>query len=263
MRLAVVHRTLLTYEQPVAETHMEVRLHPREGAGQVLESFRLEVTPLSEVRGYRDGFGNLVHYFNYVPAHALVEVVGHSLVTTRADVADPEDVDFPEDFLQFRDPVADVPGVRALGAGLPEGGVEQRLDALAGCINRQFEYRPQTTDVFTAVEEVIRRRTGVCQDFAHLFIAAARSMGIPARYVSGYVYSGVGNLGAGASHAWAEALVPGRGWVGYDPTNPVRVSDHHVRVAVGRDYHDVPPTRGTYVGAAREAMEVTVTTRVL
>jgi transglutaminase-like putative cysteine protease len=263
VRLQVTHRTLLTYEQPIAETYMELRMHPREGAGQALESFRLDVRPESDVRSYRDGFGNLVHYFNHVAPHDRVEVTGHSVVATQADVPDLEDTLFPEDFLQFREPVNDVPGVRAIAHRIEENDLEDRLDRLTEHINQEFEYRPQTTDVFTAVEEVLRRRVGVCQDFAHLFIAAARAMGIPARYVSGYIYSGVGNVGTGASHAWAEALVPGRGWVGHDPTNPVHVSDHHVRVAVGRDYRDVAPTRGTYVGAAGETMKVTVATKVL
>jgi transglutaminase-like putative cysteine protease len=263
VKLEVTHRTLLSYGQPVAETYMELRLRPREGAGQSLESFRLDVEPASQVRSYRDAFGNLVHYFNHVPPHDRVEVVGHSVVVTRGDAADPDDTLFPQDFLQFRDPVDDVDGVHGIAGQFRENEVDDRLGRLAEYINREFEYRPQTTDVFTAVEEVMRRRVGVCQDFAHLFIAVARAMRIPARYVSGYVYSGVGHAGAGASHAWAEALVPGLGWVGYDPTNPVHVSDHHVRIAVGRDYRDVAPTRGTYVGAAAETMQVTVTTKVL
>jgi transglutaminase-like putative cysteine protease len=263
LRLQVTHRTLLTYGQPVAETHMELRLQPREGAGQTLESFRLQIEPPSEPRTYRDAFGNVVHYFNHVPPHDRVEVVGHSVVTTQGDVPDPDDTLFPEDFLQFRHPVDDVQGVRRIAGLFRQDGVDDRLGGLAEYINREFEYRPQTTDVFTAVDEVLRRGVGVCQDFAHLFVAVARAMGMPARYVSGYVYSGVGHAGAGASHAWAEALLPDRGWVGYDPTNPVHSSDHHVRVAVGRDYRDVAPTRGTYVGAARETMKVTVTTKVL
>jgi transglutaminase-like putative cysteine protease len=112
--------------------------------------------------------------------------------------------------------------------------------------------------VTTAVDEVLRLRSGVCQDFAHLFIAVARAMGVPARYVSGYVYSGSGATSVGASHAWAEAWVPGRGWLGYDATHPVRAGEQHVRVAVGRDYRDAAPTRGVYVGAARGQLDVRV-----
>jgi len=118
------------------------------------------------------------------------------------------------------------------------------------------------TSVYTGVEEVLELRAGVCQDFAHLFIAAARAMGIAARYVSGYIHiPGDGGITEGASHAWAEAWVPGAGWVGFDATHPVRAGENHVRVAVGRDYRDAAPTRGVYVGTATGTMNVIVRTR--
>ncbi|HEX6487516.1 MAG TPA: transglutaminase family protein [Candidatus Dormibacteraeota bacterium] len=262
MRLAVRHHTRLTYERPIAETHMELRLRPRPGAGQVVESYRLRVEPDSEIRDYTDAFANRVDYFNHLAPHDHVDVTSDSVVVTAAGVADPDGTDFPSDYLQFRGPVQEVAGVRRLARGVKGDSVEARLDNLAVQINAKFEYRPQTTHVYTAVEEVIKAGTGVCQDFAHLFVAVARSLGLPARYVSGYIHGGAGHQGAGASHAWAEALVPGLGWVGYDPTNPIRTSEHHVRVAVGRDYQDVAPTRGTYLGAAEEVMTVEVTTRV-
>jgi transglutaminase-like putative cysteine protease len=119
------------------------------------------------------------------------------------------------------------------------------------------------TNVYSSVDEVLELKAGVCQDFAHLFIAVARAMGVPARYVSGYIHAKRGAGVATASHAWAEAWVPDRGWVGYDATHPVRTSDHHVRLAVGRDYSDAAPTRGIYVGSATGAMEVRVRTRVV
>src|SRR5581483_5783690 len=159
--------------------------------------------------------------------------------------------------------VMDVAGVRAIARRFGGGDrpLVERLDALSAHINRSFEYRPQTTDVYTGVDEVIKLRSGVCQDFAHLFISVCRALGVPCRYVSGYIHSGAGRQGAGASHAWAEAFVEGLGWIGYDPTNPVRAGDHHVRVGIGRDYHDVAPTRGTYVGSGQETMAVEVVTR--
>jgi transglutaminase-like putative cysteine protease len=260
MRVEVTHRTVLSYTGPVAETYMQVRLRPRDGAGQVVREFDLTVSPRSDVRTFADGFRNHVHYFNHPAPHERVEVIGHSVVETSARVPDPEDGDFPQDFLQFAGPVMDVAGVRAIARRFETGTEEERLDRLAAHINQHFEYRPQTTDVYTAVDEVLHNRVGVCQDFAHLFVAVARAMGIPTRYVSGYIHAGKGRRGAGASHAWAESLIPGTGWIGYDPTNPLRTSEHHVRVGVGRDYHDVAPTRGTYVGSARETMSVEVET---
>jgi transglutaminase-like putative cysteine protease len=263
VRLSVAHHTVLTYELPIAETHMEVRVRPRAGAGQVVERFDLSVEPRSPLRSYRDGFGNHVHYLNHVPTHDRVAVVAELVVATTAGLPDEDDQEFPQDFLQFRSPVLDTPGIRALARRFQDGDLEARLEDLVLHINREFVYQPDITTVTTAVDEVLRRRAGVCQDFAHLLIAIVRRMGVPARYVSGYIHSGVGRVGEGATHAWAEVLVPGRGWVGYDPTNPVRALEQHVRVAVGRDYQDVAPTRGTYLGAAEEDMEVRVTTRAL
>jgi transglutaminase-like putative cysteine protease len=264
VRLEVVHRTLLTYAQPVAETHMEMRVRPLNGSGQACLSFELEVEPASDVRSYLDGFGNNVHYFDHIPPHRQVQVTSRSLVETAAGVAGPDGL-LLDDYLQFRSPVLDVFGVRQLAERFRPGeaDVGPALERLTHHIHQAFVYRPETTDVYTAVDEVLRQRQGVCQDFAHLFVAVCRRMEVPARYVSGYIHSGVGRVGAGASHAWAEAWDPGQGWVGYDPTNPVHASEQHIRVAVGRDYLDVAPTRGTYVGAARENMEVEVRTSVV
>lgn len=262
-RLEVVHRTLLDYASPIGETYMELRLRPLDGGGQVVEEYELATVPPAELRSYVDGFGNVTHYFNSVEPHQRVEVVSRSLVRTASEHVIDDHGDFQTTFGQFRGPVIDVPGVRRLAARVRGDGLEARLDFLARLINREFEYRPETTDVFTAVDEVIRIRSGVCQDFAHLFIAVTRALGVPCRYVSGYIHAGAGRQGAGASHAWAEAWVPGRGWLGYDPTNPLRAGEHHVRVATGRDYVDVAPTRGTYVGGASEVMAVEVATRLL
>jgi transglutaminase-like putative cysteine protease len=268
MLLEVLHTTTFTYSRKIAETVMEVRSRPLDGLGQRCVEFDLQVTPRATVGSYRDGFGNFVHYFNHLAPHDTVTVVGKAIVETGLATAGPAD-GFPEDFLHFRSPVLSVGGIRHLAKRLapkdPESAeeVQVALDAIAIHINERFLYQPQTTNVYTAVDEVLKLKQGVCQDFAHLFVAVARAMTIPARYVSGYINAGVGLIGTGATHAWAEALVPGTGWVGYDPTNPVRAGEHHVRVAVGRDYHDVPPTRGVYLGAAEEAMEVTVQTRVL
>src|SRR5207302_10290996 len=140
--------------------------------------------------------------------------------------------------------------------------VEGALDELALTISREFTYDRTVTNVYSSVDEVLELRAGVCQDFAHLFIAAARTMGVPARYVSGYIHS-PGEKIITASHAWAEAWVEGRGWIGFDATHPVRTTPHHVRLAVGRDYTDAAPTRGVYVGSATGTMSISVKTRAI
>ena len=269
-RFEIEHTTRFSYSGPITETVMEVRLQPLDGRGQRCLDFNLEVSPRMPVGTYRDGYGNRVHYFNLLRAHDRVRVTSRSVVEmdlekNREELAE---ADLVFDFLRFRPPVTDAPGIRALAArqapsDLGSGpSVEAALDALTIAISHDFAYDPAVTNVYTGVEEVLELRAGVCQDFAHLFIAAARSMGVPARYVSGYIHiPGDGGVTEGASHAWAEAWVPGAGWVGFDATHPIRAGENHVRVAVGRDYRDAAPTRGVYVGTATGTMNVVVRTR--
>jgi transglutaminase-like putative cysteine protease len=268
-RFEIIHETRFEYSGPISETVMEMRLRPLDGAGQRCVDFQLEVEPRVKLGSYRDGYGNPVHYFNLLRDHSHLRVSTRSLVETGGE-ARPERENLVLDFLRFRPPVVDVPGVRKLAARhrlpvTPEpAAVEAALDELTLAISRDFVYDPAVTNVYSSVDEVLELRAGVCQDFAHLFIATARALGVPARYVSGYIYvPGETGVTEGASHAWAEAWVPGRGWLGYDATHPIRAGANHVRVAVGRDYRDAAPTRGVYVGAATGTMEVSVRTRPL
>jgi transglutaminase-like putative cysteine protease len=278
LKLQVRHTTRFLYPSPIVETHMELRLRPPDGPTQRVRAFELTVRPQVRVRSYLDGLGNHAHYFNCMSAHrevlvssilAVETAAGTAIPDTHAAEPAPPEVPVPHDFLRFRAPVVDVPAVRELAAchttrdAASAAETLEAMDGLTLLVAREFEYRPRTTTVNTAVDDVIRLRGGVCQDFAHLLIALARAAGIPARYVSGYIYAGAGEETVGASHAWVEAFVPGRGWVGYDATHPVRAVENHVRVAVGRDYRDAAPTRGVYVGAAAGRMEVRVETRPL
>ena len=267
MKLRIVHTTRYRYSGPVAESVMEVRLRPMEGAGQRCLAFALELSSGIKPKTYLDGYGNHVHYFNLVRPHTGLSITSRSLVETGL----PSDTDPGEelvhDFLRFRPPVMDVEGVRELALrhaitdpASPEA-IENALEQLTLSISREFAYDRSVTNVYSAVDEVLSLKAGVCQDFAHLFIAVARAMGVPARYVSGYIHFPRAHGPTTASHAWGEAWVPGKGWIGYDATHPVRVSEHHVRLAVGRDYSDAAPTRGVYVGAAMGTMTVTVRTR--
>jgi transglutaminase-like putative cysteine protease len=142
---------------------------------------------------------------------------------------------------------------------LPDDDLAAYFQAAGSYLHRNFSYRPGVTDVRTTVADVIQARAGVCQDFAHVLIALARSRGIPARYASGYIFRGTAStLGADASHAWAEAYLPPYGWVGFDPTNDRLVDESFVLVALGRDYGDVSPTRGLYRGAEAATLSVAV-----
>jgi transglutaminase-like putative cysteine protease len=269
MKLEIVHETKYRYTGPIAETVMEVRLRPMDGNGQRCLEFDLDVSSGIEPRSYRDGYGNNVHYFNLVRPHARLYVTSRSVVETGLELDAEPGEDLVLDFLRFRSPVKDVLGVRELAARHPIAdpgsaqNVERALDELTLAISREFAYDRKVTNVYSAVDEVLALRAGVCQDFAHLFIAVARAMGVPARYVSGYIHDARGRGVTGASHAWGEAWVPGKGWVGYDATHPVRAGANHVRIAVGRDYGDAAPTRGIYVGSATGTMNVRVRTRRL
>ena len=266
MKLEIQHSTRYRYTGPIAETVMEVRLQPMDGNGQRCTDFKLEVSHAVKPRTYIDGFGNHVHYFNLVRPHAGLSVISRSTVETGLDPDDDEGEELVQDFLRFRSPVKDVEGVRELALRYrvsdptSPAAVEQALDDLTVSISRDFTYDRTVTNVYSAVDDVLNLRAGVCQDFAHLFLAVARDMGVPARYVSGYIHS-PGEKAATASHAWAEAWVAGRGWIGFDATHPVRTTPHHVRLAVGRDYTDAAPTRGVYVGSATGTMSISVKTR--
>jgi transglutaminase-like putative cysteine protease len=268
VKLEIVHSTQYRYSGPIAETVMEVRLQPMDGGGQRCLDFELSVSSGIKPRSYRDGYGNNVHYFNLVRPHSGLTVTGRSLVETGGERESDPGEELVLDFLRYRSPVKDVPGVRDLARrhAIADPGdsaaVADALDELTLTISREFAYDRAVTNVYSAVDDVLELRAGVCQDFAHLFIAAARAMGVPARYASGYIHS-QGSGRASASHAWAEAWVAGTGWIGYDATHPVRTGEQHVRVAVGRDYSDAAPTRGVYIGSATGTMAVRVKTRLV
>ena len=267
MKLEIVHSTRYRYTGPIAETVMEVRLQPMDGDGQRCISFRLELSHGVKPRTYVDGYGNHVHYFNLVRPHSGLSVISRSMVETGLPLDDDAGEMLVQDFLRFRSPANLVEGVQRLAEmhaitdhESPEA-IERALDELTLTISRDFAYDRTVTDVYSSVDDVVALRAGVCQDFAHLFVAVARAMGVPARYVSGYIHQPTERAATTASHAWAEAWVPGRGWIGFDATHPIRTTEHHVRLAVGRDYSDAAPTRGVYVGSATGTMSISVKTR--
>jgi len=269
VKLEIVHSTRYRYSAPIAETVMEVRLRPMDGNGQRCVDFRLELSHGVKPHTYVDGYGNHVHYFNLVRPHSGLSVISRSTVETGLDPEGEPGEELVQDFLRFRSPVKDVEGVRelarrhAIADQSSPAAAEQALDELTTSISREFTYDQKVTNVYSAVDDVLALRAGVCQDFAHLFIAVARAMGVPARYVSGYIHLRGDKTSFTASHAWAEAWVTGRGWIGFDATHPVRTTPHHVRLAVGRDYTDAAPTRGIYVGSANSTMTISVKTHAV
>ena len=142
----------------------------------------------------------------------------------------------------------------------PEGDPLTAMKRLNRAVYDSFEYESGITEVHSPIEHALRERRGVCQDFAHIITTLARAWGVPTRYVSGYMYhrGNKDRSGADATHAWVESYLPSLGWVGFDPTNNILAGERHVRAAVGRDYSDVPPTRGTYKGVAESELSISV-----
>ncbi|HLJ95736.1 MAG TPA: transglutaminase family protein [Gemmataceae bacterium] len=275
MIMEVQHETRLEYSEPVTESLTEVRMEPVSGSEQSCRSFHLMVSPLTQLFRYQDGFGNRVHHFNVLAGHIEVRILAASLVETHprplelhscqaAYPLDPEQLDLGAlDYLKFRGPVRSTPRLAPLLEILrPQPG--QSLAGLvlqvADYIHSHFEYARAVTLSSSPIDDVLEQGKGVCQDFTHLMIAVLRSFGIPARYVSGYLHR---PNKESQSHAWCEAWLPDVGWVGIDPTNDLAVNDHFIKVAIGRDFSDIPPNKGVYRGQAEEKISVRVETRAL
>jgi transglutaminase-like putative cysteine protease len=275
VRIKVEHRTDLAYSTDVVESIMDARLGPRTDEHQRWISFDLRVDPAASVRRYNDGFGNAAHLITIARPHRAIGVIMRGEIeTTLADPFQPPRARptalAPGDAADYLDPSPLVSRADELGAIAEPFRMEQAFEAvqkLMHVVNERFEYRPDVTDVETSVTEVLTHSSGVCQDLAHVLIGLCRAIGVPARYVSGYILAGpdpdAPKRGAAASHAWVEAFTSTHGWRGFDPTNDLLASEHHVKMAVGRDYHDVPPTRGTFRGVADEALAVAVATEAV
>lgn len=278
---AIRHVTHFSYASPVSESLMEVRMQPRSDGAQRCLRFELGIQPRGRVLGYRDYLGNSIHHFDVPARH------GQLTVTARAHVEmDPMPV-LPEalpdaawdavdrwaregEHWDFRHPsrFADwSPPLVAYAEGLGDAAARAHdplttIRLVMAAVHDDFEYVPKSTRVDSPIREALAERRGVCQDFAHVMIALVRRLDLPARYVSGYIAprpdgDRVG-LVASATHAWVDVLLPEVGWVGFDPTNNTEAGARHIRVAVGRDYADVPPTRGVFKGNAASQLSVSV-----
>jgi transglutaminase-like putative cysteine protease len=281
MYYSIRHLTKFLYSNPVSESMMETRMHPRSDQNQRCLTFHLSVSPRCRVFGYRDHLANQVHHFDIPGRHGQLVIVAESLVDMQMGPQIPaflapdawaeldamvEQGDYWEMLApsEFAKPTA---ALDELAARLD---VRRRDDPLMVLhqLNEQvfkyFDYVPRSTKVDSPIDVALENRKGVCQDFAHIMITLVRSkLRIPCRYVSGYLYHGDLNQDRSinsATHAWIEALVPQLGWVGFDPTNLLVAGDRHIRTAIGRDYDDVPPTHGMFRGSA--SSELTVAVRV-
>jgi transglutaminase-like putative cysteine protease len=280
MRIAVTHVTRLEFGDEVSETVMDAHLGPRDDTDQRVARFTVRLEPAGHVRRYEDGFGNVAHLLTNMRPHRFLQVSTesevHTYMTDPFQLAPrpprPLDVIHLADCLDPSPLVPRLPVLDEMAAPFRSAD-DERFDAIqkmTELIHRDFEYRSGVTDVTTSIEQIVDGRQGVCQDFTHLLLGMCRSIGIPARYASGYIAqrgesvdANAPSRGVGASHAWVEAFTPTHGWRGFDPTNNLVANEYYVKIAIGRDYSDVPPTRGTYHGGPTESLSVAVTARAL
>lgn len=281
MRFHVTHTTHYQYAAPASESFAELRVWPQNTEAQKILSRELVIEPDVRADHYRDYFGNRVEFFSIPFRHSEVKVRSEAEVETFPCQPPEAVLDTPIgearqiynstlfklfEFLQPTELVALAPVRKGIRKRFfrDSDPIGPALLELNTWINKKFEYKPGATDVSTPLEQVIQTKRGVCQDFAHLMLAILRSSGLPARYVSGYIEAFDPEktdpklIGAAASHAWVEVFLPGGFWWGLDPTNNQPAGERHVQVAVGRDYNDVAPMRGTYKGALDQRLQVMV-----
>jgi transglutaminase-like putative cysteine protease len=262
MRLKVEHKTRFTYDAPVREAYSELRLRPLDAGGQRCLGFTLVTEPRAAVRGYRDRHGNDVRHFDCLGPHQELIVTSTSEVLTPEAFGDPEASLSPLDAYDYLGPTEYAPHGDAVrffaGPHEVSGDRMATVLALTEAVRQALRYEKGATDVRTPADEALARGRGVCQDFAHLLLAGCRVLGIPGRYVSGYVLPDGEPGDQAASHAWVDVFLAGVGWISLDPTHGRPQTSQYVRVAVGRDYAEVPPTRGVFKGPAQEALAVEV-----
>ena len=280
MRLDICYRTLFVYDGLVRESQNELRACPTSDHRQQLLAYRVTVSPSARTLAYTDYWGTRVDHFGVRHPHTAVEVIAEAAVETAPrrpistspaleEMADPEFVDLHSEYLEPTEHTSWGEGVaREVQRIVEMDGPDliRVLLALHGLVGARLEYTPGSTHIGIGIEEVLAQGQGVCQDYAHLAVALCRAAGLPARYVSGYLFTADDSTGEDAdadvvrvqTHAWFEAAVPGFGWLPLDPTNRQEVGPRHVKIGHGRDYDDVPPLRGLYSGRGSPTVEAHV-----
>jgi transglutaminase-like putative cysteine protease len=282
---SVTHLTLYQYSEPITDSVMEIRMQPRSDGNQRCVRFELEISPESRVIDFRDYLGNNISTFDIPAPHKRLAIKADAVVEVRplpvlpdslpAVIWDRIDVAVQED-RELYDML--LPGHYARPTALlnrfsQELSWSRRADPLTllrelnSAIYRSFTYNQHVTRVDSPIDIALENRQGVCQDFTHIMLALCRSIGIPARYVSGYLYhrrdDQLERSVQDASHAWVEAWLPDLGWIGFDPTNNRLAAERHIRVSVANDYADASPSRGVFKGKADTALEVRVKVQML
>ncbi len=290
MEFEVTHVTDYTYQYAAAEAYLEARLLPPDTPNQTVRTRRLSVEPAVKVSGYTDYFGNGVEFFSLPYRHRSLVITSRSEVQTH--VPQPPTAALEVSIDETRQILASTPmeifdylqptdivvksresghwARRYLRGNRPLG---EALEALNKAVYETFAYVSGSTTNSTPLSVVWQQRKGVCQDFTHIMLSVLRTAGLPSRYVCGYIEAvappsaatantlgrvGRTLVGAVATHAWVEVLVPGRYWVALDPTNQQWCGERHITVSYGRDFRDATPLRGTFKGTGKQNMKVKV-----
>ncbi|HKI61167.1 MAG TPA: transglutaminase family protein [Mariprofundaceae bacterium] len=276
--LEVTHRTKLMYSAPVSLAQSEVRMSPVDTGLQRVLQHEIQISPNAPAVSHRDHFGNLVYHFNILPPHEALEITAQSVVeTTNAISCGPESLPDPRPYherlteflcwspgVPLLEEYESVPLGQEIDMAMDEIEFGHAMFELGGYFFNTFRFDPDVTHVHSSPKELFKHGGGVCQDMAHAMIGVLRNAGIPARYVSGYIFDpdkgeiGDHLRGAAATHAWVQVWHEGYGWMGIDPTNNKLVDWQYVRTAVGRDYFDVQPLKGVFAGEAEQQLDVSV-----
>ena len=281
MRLDIRYRMHFRYSEPVRESQNEVRVRPRDDETQRVLSFRLTNEPPTQVFSAFDYWGTAVEQVGIRTPHTSLELVAETSVDTSGrpvpvpdtpveGLAEPDFCSMHFEFLEPSEHVhwqtGDGVAERAAAAAQGSRSVPELLAAVVAEVRSTLHYESSTTDIGVSLGELLAGEVGVCQDFAHLAIGMLRSVGVPARYVSGYLFAAdettageeTADVVSVQTHAWIEAAVPGGGWHALDPTNGGPVGERHVVIGCGRDYGDVPPVRGVFMGSATAEVQAEV-----
>jgi transglutaminase-like putative cysteine protease len=264
MRICISHETTYRYQQPVRSVIQTLRLTPRNHDGQYVVNWRIDVSENCQLDQLEDAFGNIAHVFSAEGPFSELRV------HVEGDV-DTQDTDgvvrgaierFPPSLYLRETPLTRLdPAIADFARETQRTTGDDALKTSHGLVERlhhELTYDESPTHTGTTAAEAFALKRGVCQDLSHIFIAAARSLGIPARYIGGHFHRADGVTAQEAGHAWAEAFVPDLGWVAFDPTNGISATDAHVRVAVGLDYLGAAPVRGSRNGGGDETLSVAV-----
>ncbi|MBK9224829.1 MAG: transglutaminase family protein [Flavobacterium sp.] len=270
----IVHITKYQYNWPIKESINEIRLFPHNFENQDVLQYELHITNNPDVEISKDYYGNRVGNFNNLEAHSEMTIesrmsvrVNHSLKIPEIDLTTVADLEIEKQ-----------KSVLLLRLSYPETIQKQNkintilkkidcsdkpiIEIAQKCnqyIYENFTYTKGITNIETTVDEILAMKKGVCQDFAHVLLQLLRTVGIPSRYVSGYICPNESGLrGEGATHAWVEIYTPTQGWLGLDPTNNIWTMDNHIRLSVGKNFYDCTPVKGTFKGLARQTLSVSV-----